>query len=306
MNNFKSFVIIAAVLFLTFNLFTSIAEAQKQPVKIGFLGPLSLPGAVELGKRMNWGAKQGIEYVNEMMGGVLGGRPVELVVDDDAGMPADGIAGYRKLAQKDRVAAVMGQLHSSITLALANLSREIEVPVFSTAAGSDKITETESPYIFSIMGLISDRCKAAVDLAKTMGWKRIALMGEDTDYGTGFEKWTKQYAAAAGLEVKSIIFPRTITDFTPSLLAIKAWKPDLFFNCGATPAAYLMVPQAYDIGLYPQVPMLGSYDWPTLPEFWETCKDKGKYILFLSYYKQGVKVEPSTEWMIPRYKKLYN
>jgi hypothetical protein len=38
----------------------------------------------------------GIKYTNKEMGGVLGGGPLELVVEDDAGTPSESIAGYRK------------------------------------------------------------------------------------------------------------------------------------------------------------------------------------------------------------------
>lgn len=301
-----TFTILMGFLFIMWGMNPSIGEAQKKPVKIGFLGPLSTPGEVAVGKRVSWGSELGIQYVNEVMKGVIDGRPVELVPQDDAGTPADGIAGYRKLVQKDGVVAVMGQVHSSVCIALANLSKEMGVPVFSTAAGSDKITETGSPMIFSIMALLSDRSKAFIDFAKTMGWKRVAVMGEDTDFGTGYEKWVKKYGADEGIEVKSIIFPRTASDLTPALLTIKASKPDLVINAGAGHPCYLLVNQAFDIGLFPQTPMLAVYDWPVLPEFWNASGNKGKYILYTGFYKPGMKVTPSAEWMIPAYKKLHN
>ena len=32
-----------------------------------------------------------------------------------------------------------------------------------------------------------------MEFAKKMGFKRVAVMGEDTDYGTEFDKWLKEY-----------------------------------------------------------------------------------------------------------------
>ncbi len=72
------------------------------------------------------------------------------------------------------------------------------------------------------MSLTPDRARFWVDFAKTMNFKRLAIIAEDTDYGTGFEKFVKDFGQDAGMEVKSIIFPRTITDMTPLLLATKA------------------------------------------------------------------------------------
>lgn len=269
---------------------------------MGLLSPFSPPGDPAAGKRIRWGAELAIEYINKEMGGVLGGRPVELVVEDDSGIPADGIAGYRKLVQKDGVVSVVGQYHSSVCLAVNKVAQELKVPLFSTGASSDKITESQNPYIFSIMSLTPDRSKFWVDFAKAMGFKRLAVIAEDTDYGTGFEKYVKKFGQDAGLEVKSIIFPRTITDMSPLLLETKAWNPDLIINLGVGPPSYLMVKQAYDIGLFPKAKMLASFSWPMRPEFWDAVGKKGKYIMYTSYYKPGMMINDYGKWMVAKYK----
>jgi branched-chain amino acid transport system substrate-binding protein len=280
--------------------------AAKDSVKLGLLAPFSPPGDPAAGKRMRWGAELAIEYINNEMGGVLGGRPVELVVEDDAGTPADGIAGFRKLVQKDGVVAVVGQYHSSVCLAVNKVSQDLQVPLFSSGASSPKITESQNPYIFSIMSLTPDRAKFWIDFAKDMKFKRVAVIAEDTDYGTGFETYVKDFGKDAGLEVKSIIFPRTITDMTPMLLETKAWKPDLIVNIGVGPPAYLMVKQAYDIGLFPQVKMLGSFAWPVRPEYWDAVGEKGKWVMYTSYYKPGMLMSDSGSWMAAKYKDAHD
>jgi branched-chain amino acid transport system substrate-binding protein len=152
------------------------------------------------------------------------------------------------------------------------------------------------------MSLTPDRAKFWVDFAKAMNFKRLAIIAEDTDYGTGFEKFVKDFGQGAGMDVKSIIFPRTITDMTPMLLETKAWKPDLIINLGVGPPAYLMVKQAYDIGLFPQVKMLGSFAWPVRPEYWDAVGEKGRYVLYTSYYKPGMLMTDSGNWMAAKYK----
>ena len=305
----STFILFLLVVFIcmTLGIGPSIAGASsKKPVKIGLLAPFSPPGDPAVGKRMRWAAELAIKYINEEMGGVLGGRPVELVVEDDAGTPAEGIAGYRKLVQKDEVVAVVGQFHSSVCLALTKTAKELGVPVFASGAASAKITETHIPAIFRILTLIPERAKLWIDFAKEIGWNRVALLGEDTDYGTGFAKWVEKYGNDAGVEVKTIIFPRTINDLTPALLETQAWKPDLIINCGIGAAGYLMVKQAFDIGLFPKVPMLASYGWTVRPEFWDAVGHRGKYVLFSTSYKPGMHVSWLGEWMATRYKALHN
>jgi len=283
-----------------------IVQAQpKEPVKIGFLIPLSPPGDYAAGKRMLWGAELGIKYINEVMGGVLGGRPVQLAVEDDQGTPAEGVAGYRRLVTKEGVVAVLGQFHSSVCLAVNEVAKELGVPLFSTAASAAKITESHYPTIFSIVGLIPPRSEFYIEFAKKMGFKRVAILGEDTDYGTGFNTWLKESGNREGIETKGIIFPRATIDLTPSLLIIQGWNPDLVINVATPPAAYLAVKQACNIGLFPKVPMLVTYDFVTQPEYWDAVGDKGNYILYTTYYKPGMPVKGPGSWMIPRYIELH-
>src|SRR5207247_3000096 len=94
--------------------------AQK-PVKIALLTPLSPPGDAAAGQFIARGAKMGADDVNAR-GGVLGGRKIELVVEDDSGTPEKGAAGFRKLATQDQAVAVVGQFHSSVMTAVQALA----------------------------------------------------------------------------------------------------------------------------------------------------------------------------------------
>src|SRR2546428_11652979 len=87
------------------------ALAQK-PVKIGVLTPLSPPGDAAAGQFIVRGAKMGAEDVNAR-GGVLGGRKIELGIEDDAGTPEKGAAGFRKLASQGQAGAVGGPVPKS-------------------------------------------------------------------------------------------------------------------------------------------------------------------------------------------------
>lgn len=299
-------VLLSGLIFIMGSIVPPMVLAQsKEPVKIGCLVPLSPPGDPASGKRIIWGAELGVKYANEVMGGVLGGRPLQLAVEDDQGIPAEGVSGYRRLVTKEGVVAVVGQFHSSVCLAVNDVAKELGVPLFSTGASSAKITESHYPTIFSVMGLTPPRAEFFMDFAKKMGFKRVAVMAEDTDYGTDFDKWLKEFGKKEGIEVKGIIFPRTAVDLTPSLLIMKAWNPDFLINVGVGPNAYLLTKQAYDVGLFPKVPMLATFDFPTRTEYWDALGDKGNYILYMTYYKPGMPVSASGKWMISKYLELH-
>jgi branched-chain amino acid transport system substrate-binding protein len=277
------------------------ALAQK-PVKIGVLTPLSPPGDAAAGQFIVRGAKMAMEDINAR-GGVLGGRKVELVIEDDSGTPEKGAAGFRKLATQDQVAAVVGQFHSSVMGAVQVLAEQFQIPVFSTQASAKGITEKHLNYTFRTHVIDPDRCQMWTRWVKDRGFKRVALITENTDYGMGLIEETKKAFASMlpGAELKTIIFDRAVVDLTPQMLDIKNWKPDVILNGGVGTPVYLIIKQAYDVGLYPAVPMLVSYDVPVRPEYWKTLGEKGNFISFIVYYHPTMKLTARGEAFRKKY-----
>ena len=263
--------------------------AQK-PVKIGVLTPLSPPGDAAAGQFIVRGAKMAADDVNAR-GGILG-RKIELVVEDDSGTPEKGSAGMRKLATQDQVVAVVGQFHSSVTAAVQVLAEQFQVPVFLTQASAKSLTEKHLNYTFRTHVIDPDRVTMWNRWIKERGYKRVALMAENTDYGIGLVEDTKKTLGAAvpGSELKAIVFDRAVVDFTPQLLEIKSWKPDVLLNIGIGAPVYLISKQAWDVGLSPAVPMLISYDAPARAEYWKNLGEKGNFASFIVYYHPSMKL----------------
>lgn len=263
---------------------TTPGVAQK-PVRLGVLTPLSPPGDASAGQFIVRGARMGADEVNAR-GGVLGGRKIELVVEDDSGTPEKGAAGFRKLATQDQVVAVVGQFHSSVMGAVQTLAEQFQVPVFATQASARGITEKHLHYTFRTHVIDPDRVQLWNRWIRERGFKRVALIAENTDYGVGLVEETKSYFKSMGIraELKTTIFDRAVVDLTPQMLEIKSWKPDVVLNGGVGTPVYLVIKQAYDVGLFPATPMLVSYDLPVRPEFWKNLGEKGTYLSFIIYY----------------------
>ncbi|RMF91301.1 MAG: hypothetical protein D6736_05370 [Nitrospinota bacterium] len=296
------------VLVLFIGMMVMAAEGTAaEVVKIGVLTPLSPPGDYGGGQLISRGAKLGAEYVNGR-GGILGGKKIELVIEDDAGTPEKGVAGYRKLVTQDQVVAVIGQYHSSVMNAVNDLAEQFGVPVFSTQASARVLTEEHFVTTFRTHAIDPDRARMWLNFIKDSGYKRIAIIAENTDYGIGLIEETKAQTKQMGLDLqlKSVVFDRGVVDFTPQLLELKSWKPDLLINVGVGNAAYLLIKQSFDIGLFPQTPMLVSYDFPVRPEYWGNLGPKGNYLMYISYYHPKMKVTEVGEWFKKAYTAKYN
>ena len=286
---------------LTTTALVSPALAQGT-VKIGVLTPLSPPGDAAAGQFIVRGARMGVEEINGA-GGVLGGRKLELIVEDDAGTPEKGAAGLRKLAGQDKVVGVVGQFHSSVAEAVQDLAEQLKVPVFMTQASAKKLTEKHLAYTFRTHVIDPDRVTMWNRWIQQQGFKRVALLAENTDYGVGLVEETKKQFASMGVkaELKTMIFDRAVVDLTPQILEIKNWKPDLFINVGIGTPLYLITKQAFDVGLFPSTPMLMSYDAPARPEYWKTLGEKGTFATFIVYYHPTMKLTPRGEGFRTRY-----
>lgn len=278
-----------------------------EPVVIGVLTPLSPPGDVAAGQLIVRGAELAAQYVNEVMGGVLGGRPIELAIEDDQGTPEAGVAGYRRLAVQKGAVAIIGQYHSSVNLAVNEVAKEVGVPVFSTQASARDITAKHYEIAFRTHAIDPARAAAWLTFIEDQGFKRVALIAEDTDYGVGLIEETKKQAQERGMDIElnTIVFSRGTVDLTPQLLQIKAWNPDLVINIGVGEAAHLIIDQAYTIDLFPEVPMLASYDFPVRPEFWEIHGEKGNDLFFISYFHPQQELSELGEWFTKAYQEKY-
>lgn len=287
---------------------TATAAASTEPITIGLLTPLSPPGDPAAGQLIQRGAELGIVYVNTVMKGVLNGRQVQLAIEDDAGTPAIGMTGYRRLVTEKKAVAVTGQFHSSVNVAVNEVANEGGVPVISTAASAADITAKHYPIAFRTHMIDPFRVSGWLSWIQQKGYKKIAIIAETTDYGVGLVNETKAQAAAGNMNLTFDIeqIDHASTDFTPQLLKAKAFGPDLVINIGVGAPLDLILDQATNIGLYPAVPMLISYDSPTRAQWWELHPSNGVGVFFIAYFSPKEELSNAGQWLATAYQAKYN
>jgi branched-chain amino acid transport system substrate-binding protein len=282
------------------------APVDLEPVYIGALLPQSEPGAPQAGQLILRGIELGAEYVNEELGGSVDGRPVEIVVGDDKGTPEVGATEYRRLVQTYNIIGATGQYHSSVALAIIEVAKELGAPVIMTQASNKAITESGYPQVFRTHLIDPVRAIALVDFAKSQGYKKIGYIADNTDFGVGLSAAVEEAAAEAGLEVKSTIYDKAAVDLTPELLQLQAWGPDIIFNAGTGNPEHIIIDQAYEIGLFPETPMVATSDWPyRSEEYWGLHGDKGVGIYILTSYHKDMQLTPAGQWFHDRYMQKY-
>lgn len=259
----------------------SASVDSAEGVKIGVVAPLSAPGGVETGQALVDGAKIAAEEINKAGG--IAGKQVELVIGDTGGLPEKGTTVMERLITRDKVIAVGGEAHSSVAMAEIEVAHRYGIPLIISEAWSDGITAKGYPEVFRVTVSNSLIYSKAAKWIKEQGFKHVAVIGENSDWGLGVIKVFKDNLEQAGVKVTSLSAERTVTDFTPQLLQLKSASPPVdFLVDGFTGAGeLLMVKQAHDLGFAPSktTALLGAGMDTLYPGFWDTVGEAGIYVL---------------------------
>lgn len=302
----RSALILGAFLFALSLGWSGTIRAADGPITIGLVVPLSPPGDPASGQLIRRGAELAIEYINSVMGGLLGGRKVQLAVQDSQGRTEAGVTAYRRLVSEEHAVGVTGFFHSSVNIAANEVAKELGVPTIGTQTGAADVTGKHYDVAFRTHVIDPLRAAAWLGWIKKQGYKRVSVLAETTDYGIGLANETEEQAKAKklGLAIQTLTFDHAVTDLTPLLLQAKAFKPDVIINVGVGQPLDLMVSQATTIGLLPQTPMLISYDAPVRPQWWQLHAKDGN-VYFIAYYSPKQKLSDVGAWLAKAYEEKY-
>ncbi len=211
------------------------AAHAAEPVKIGIAIPLSGPAAV-YGADMRRGSDLAAQVINAN-GGILGGRKIQLVYEDDKGTPAGGVAAVQKLMSMDRVNAIGGGALSSVVLAETAVTKN-KILHMNAGAQADAITEQGHPYLFAFNNTVSNNSKAFNRfIVEKLKPKTVAYMGENTEFNKATLEVLRNDLKAAGIQlVETSTYDAETRDFTSILTRIKALNPDVLYVADAYPA----------------------------------------------------------------------
>ena len=121
------------------------AGGGSKTIKVGIVMPITGPNAATTRDHIN-GMMIVIDDVNNS-GGLLGGRQIEVIKEDDRSQPSEGVSAVRKVITQDKVVAVLGNFNSSVCAATRDVTNEFRVPQLPAGCTSDSLPEGY-PYFF--------------------------------------------------------------------------------------------------------------------------------------------------------------
>ncbi len=225
-----------------------------EPIRIGLLtvktGPLASGGIdMERGLMM---------YLRER-NNMLAGRKVEMIVADTGGVPATARTKTQELVEKNRVHVLIGPLAAFEALAIDDYIRQQAIPTLSVAAAEDMTQRKPNPWFARATSTSSQCAHPMADYcAKTLKWKRMALIADDIAYGhemlAGFQR---VFEENGGKVVQKFFPPLTVPDYGTFLAQLKTNVDGIFLGfAGSNGFRYLR--QFNEYGLMGKVTPVGG------------------------------------------------
>jgi branched-chain amino acid transport system substrate-binding protein len=247
----KKILLLACILFVAGAIIASAAD--KGPVVIGLQGPITGAWAYE-GQMAKQATEIAAALINQK-GGILGGRQVQVVVEDDAGQPQTGALAATKLVGNRAVVAAVSSYGSSITEPASNIYEKRKMVSIAYGATAVRLTERGLKYFFRTCGRDDSQGKFFADFVpQKFNARRIAIMHDNTAFGKGLAENTRDALKPMVDSGKvQIVYYDAITpgekDFRVPLTNMRETQPDLWYYTGYYAEAALLVTQAREIGI---------------------------------------------------------
>ncbi len=173
-----------------------LAAEAGQPVLLGIDGEFGLLNstsaqAVELGVRI------AADQINAQ-GGVLGGRPLQIVIKDHRSIPARGIRNIAELAALPDLVAVFGGRFSPVVIEELPTLKAAKVPFLAVWSSADGIVDNGSAPNYAFRLSLRDSLAMPFMLGKIRERKleRVGLLFTNTSWGRSNLAAVEKYTAA--------------------------------------------------------------------------------------------------------------
>jgi branched-chain amino acid transport system substrate-binding protein len=232
------------------------ARAESAPIRIGLMAPET--GVVAAGGRE---IVNGFTMFWDSVGNAVGGRKVEVVVEDDGSNPDTALQKARRLVEQAKVDFLFGNLLANTGLAVANYVNGNGTPYFIPVIAADDLTQRKRiKNVIRAGGYgASQFSRPLADWALRQGYKKVAMISQD--YTFGHEQcggFAQTFTEGGGAIVGQFWHPLNTSDFSPYLGQVAGLQPDAVFIMETGADSTRLIQQYASFGLKGQIPLLGS------------------------------------------------
>lgn len=272
-------------------------------IKIGALAPLT-GNVSQYGIAVNNGMQLAVKDINAK-GGVLG-KQIEYLCEDEKGDPSEALNAYNKLVNNDNIVALLGDVTTTPTLAVAQKSVNDNLPMISPTATAQEVTQV-GENVFRTCFIDPFQGKLMANYAFTkLNAKTAAVLYDNGDpYSTGIADAFEAAAKELGMTVTAKEGYQSKTpDFNSQLTKIKETNPDVLMVPSYYNDVALIAVQAKEMGITSA--LLGADGWDgVLGKIDASNLDALSNVFFCSQYSPE-STDPALQAFLKTYKETYN
>lgn len=245
---------------------SGVARAEGATIKLGIVAPMSGPNA-RYGAFSMHGAELAVKEINDAGG--VDGHKIELYNADSQGTPVEGVSATRRLIDEDEVGFIIGDVSSSVTLAMQPVVEDAEVLLLNAASSNPKITYGAGVggFKWTYRNYPTDENRALIVAkyaAEQRGFTKFAVLSVDSDYGRSAIEFTKKYLPQFKGEILSEdYYKEGEVDFRSVLAKIRDNGAQAIILYGLADTTPIIARQMIELGLAGKVTLIGNGEFNT-------------------------------------------
>lgn len=219
-------------------------KATCAPVAIAMAGALNGPDAA-----LGINIKNGVQLALDKHNAANPGCQIELKTFDTEGDPQKATAIAPQIVDDAAILGLVGPAFSGETKATGGVFDQ--AGLVSTTASATNVTLSEQGWKTFFRGLANDGVQGpsvANYLKNTVGDKKICVVDDSTDYGTGLAKAVRDTLGPVADSACNISVKKGDKDFSAAVTQVKGQSPDSVFYSGYYSEAAPFVQQLRDAG----------------------------------------------------------
>ncbi|MGQ9497747.1 MAG: ABC transporter substrate-binding protein [Desulfotomaculales bacterium] len=280
-------------------------KATKEVIKIGVILPLTGSEAMfgEMEKNSFLMAYEELKAAGKT---TIGDKEIQLLFEDDQGKQDVAKAAAEKLVNQDKVVMLTGGYTSSCTKVIAGSAQAMGIPFLIVTGSADDITKQGWQWVFRGAAAPSSKYTGALwnMMDQVIKPKRVALIYENTDFGTSSAKGFRAACEQRGINIVfDQAYEKGALDFKPMLANMKKTNPDVVFAVSYVMDAALIVKQMKELDFNVNL-FIGGGAGYTMPEFKENAGDAAEYVASTTLWVPNVPWPGASDYFT-KYKDKY-
>jgi len=224
------------------------AAWAQAPIKMG--GAFGLTGYLAvLDTAIMEGAQLAVERINST-GGLLNGRKITFLVEENKSQPSSMVTAFRKLSEQDQISVLVAGCSSAATHAIAPTQGKQKIPSVVCATLPPSEDQVGRQWVFTTLPNLQFDISQRFGYLRGLNVTRVGMIMDTTPYGAIQRKVAEASAKDFNITIVGIEQYRPEdSDLTPQLTKLRATNLQALMQLGSGASTGIIAKAMDDLGM---------------------------------------------------------